>query len=589
MKLNIKSIFEYLLIVLIWVIIFGRNLFSNLAFLDFVQPTFFDLSKNLFLSEYHYNFYFFDLIKLPLTFLGLGHLLFTFSTLLAMLISYFYIKKITLIETHSEHDSQRFALIFALIFFFNPFVYSRIMVGQIGVLLSYLLMPVFIYYTFELFENNFSLKSLLKLTLVFTIVSSFSTQFFVLNFIILIVSAIWFLFYKSSKREIKHNLKKIVLAILFFLVISFLLNAHWLFGMFSTDSIFNKIDASHESFFAPKLSQGIPAVAKIIGMWGFWRESGYMTTFKELPSFLWYSCLVILTALMFLGYFFNHENKKAKIFYTLWWIGVLFATGISHPLTSPIFDFLFKNLPLFNGFRDSHKFVSLVALSYAFLCPMAVIAIKNKLKSSKINKLTFSILIALFLMFILCYTFPLAGLNNQLKPVKFTNSYYQVNDFLNRQNTENSYIIYLPWQTYLTYNWTINSSSDGRIANPINSIIEKPVLQGPDRWGNDNSLTKPITDCINKKEVSCLENAGVSFIIKDKCAYYLDGYEWIDLSSRAEPVLNTDCLDIYKLNNKPIVKPSVPLRFILGILISLLTLIGILFVLFVKSDKKQKI
>jgi hypothetical protein len=296
--------------------------------------------------------------------------------------------------------------------------------------------------------------------------------------------------------------------------------------------------------------------------------------------------LFLLIGLMLLGYYTNHEDKKTKFFYSLWWVGLILATGISHPMTSPIFDFLFNNLPFFNGFRDSHKFVALIALSYTYLCPLGIISLIKKLNQSTFDKLLSCLIITIFSIFILIYTFPLIGLWNQIQPASYPESYSRANDYLNSQNI-NGYIIYLPWQTYLTYNWSFQASSDGRIANPINSIIEKPVLQGPDKWGSEDSLLTDIRTCLTENSPPCLEQAGVEYIIKDSCAIYPEPYLWIN----SNEVYKDGCLTIYKLDNQQVSqKQSFPASFVAGLLISLITISYVVWVLLLqkKLHKKQK-
>ncbi|MFA5993113.1 MAG: hypothetical protein WC796_05395 [Candidatus Pacearchaeota archaeon] len=570
---------EYLAIIILWFLILGKNILSSMVFLDYTYPTFFDLGKNLLLSNYNYNFYLLDLVKLPLSLLGLTQILVSLSFLICMLVSYFYIKRIS----KSQDLDSIFSLLFALIFFFNPFVYSRIMTGQIGVLFSYLLMPVFIFYLFSLFENNLNKKSIIKLVLAFTIASSFSLQFFVFNFIIFLFASFWLYFYKPDKPEKKPKLKKYFSVFGILIILTILLNLFWLQAMvFSNSSIFSSIDSSHEEFFSPKLSQGFPAIAKIIGMSGFWREVGYKTTFNSLPSVIWYTITFTLLILMLGGYYSNHEKKHAKIFYSLWWVGVIFATGISHPYTAPLFDFLFKNLPFFNGFRDSHKFVALIALSYAYLCPLGLVKLTQKLKSNKEKILKYTLVI-IFAVFILFYSFPLIFLSNQIQPVSYPSEYAQLNSYLEKQDIT-GYVVYLPWQNYLTYNWTTKASSDGRITNPINSIVKEPVIVGSDRWGSTDLFRKQITQCLTNQDTKCLENLKIEYVIKDRCALYFDSYSWLNSS----PEFSEGCVELHKLDysGSKVTYPT-PKLFIISLLISLITLLGMVYLLAGKQHKKQ--
>jgi hypothetical protein len=96
-----------------------------------------------------------------------------------------------------------------------------------------------------------------------------------------------------------------------------------------------------------------------------------------------------------------------------------------------------------------------------------------------------------------------------------------------------------------------------------------------DEYGAENSLTLEITKCIKDESVQCLEKNNVQFIINDKCAIFPDKYKWVS-ESGIKIVFSGNCLDIYETNPKEFNKPSVPLRFIIGVLISLMALCWII-------------
>ena len=460
------------------------------------------------------------------------------------------------------------------------------MVVQFGVLYSYLLMPVFIYYLFGFFNNKFSIASVSKLVFAITITSTFAIHFFALNLILFVVASFWFYYYEG------FNLRKFIFAFALFLLFSVLINLFWLQGIFS-NQIFSVIDEQHESFFSPKFSENIPAVSKITGMYGFWREVGYNVIYKNIPVAFWYLFLLIFIVLMLIGYYLDNKNKISRFFYSLFWIGLILGTGISHPYTSPIFDLFFKNVPLFNGFRDSHKFVSFIALAYAYLVPFGLIKIKDYLADKSniknIKRLISVVFIILFLQFIILYNSPMFFLGSQIKSVDYPNSYFSVGNYLDNQNFW-GYAIYLPWQLYMTYNWTYGSSGDGRIPVPVNKLSEKMIITGVDKYSSSSELISQISSCLREDNIKCLENSGVEYVLKDKCAYFPDDYSWIN-SSASVAVYKTSCVDVYKLNNKVnAIKPEVPYRFTFGLVVSILSalLLCLIAIYYKRLQKSQK-
>lgn len=563
---KIKKYIDYLLPLVLWILIFGKNIFSQLMFVDYVPETHFNLIKLLILSNYTLFLNPLDLFKPIFSFLGLLPILFQVSILISMYISYFFIRRLF------SEKQKSFIILFALIFFFNPFVYSRIMIGQLGVLLSYLFLPVTLYYIFNYFESNLKSKDLLKIILAITFTSLFSIHFFIINFILFIVSLFFFYIYKNH-----FSIKKLILILLVFGFLTIFLNAFWLQGALS-NSIFQSIGSSHEDFFSPKLGKGLPAISKIIGMSGFWREDSYKSTFDFIGPYFYYILLFILIILFLLGYSLTH-SKKSKVFFSIFWLGLILGTGISHPYTRPFFNSLFNYLPFFNGFRDSHKLVSLIALSYAYFIPTFIVKLKNHFK-----KLYFIPLI-LVILFIIFLSFPLIGLNNQIKPVNYPNSYFEIDNYLSNKQI-NGNIIYLPWQTYLTYNWSLASSSDGRINVPINQIIKPPVITGPDTYGSETIKTYKISICLEKQSIDCLKENYVEYILLDKCSLYQEDYTYLTKNLSIKAYSNA-CIDVYKLdiNNKPY--DPIPIRFLISLLISLLTLLIIILYIIIKAESVE--
>jgi hypothetical protein len=178
----------------------------------------------------------------------------------------------------------------------------------------------------------------------------------------------------------------------------------------------------------------------------------------------------------------------------------------------------------------------------------------------------------IFLILLLIYTYPLIGLWDQSKTTSYPDSYKEAESYLKERNIT-GHIIYLPWETYLTYNWSLNTSSDGRIANPINRIIKPIIITGPDEYSGKDQLQESIGNCLEIKSIDCLKNNAVQYVLKDRCAIYGGRYAFLN-----NPQYRNSCIDIYEINDsKSAEKPSIPIGFILGTSISLITLVFIIF------------
>ncbi|MDD4353346.1 MAG: hypothetical protein PHN56_02715, partial [Candidatus Nanoarchaeia archaeon] len=188
---------DYLIPLVLWIAIFGRNIFSSLMFLDYIPSTFFDFGKSIVMSNFISISLISGIFKFILSIFGLLYNYFTLVTLVFMLFSYFYIKRLLI------GKNRLFVFLFTLIFFFNSFVYSRIMVGQIGMVFSYFMMPMFLYYSIFLFKSNLKGRNLVKAVIAFSVSSSLSTHFLAINAFLFLLVSFWFYLYKNEKIDWK--------------------------------------------------------------------------------------------------------------------------------------------------------------------------------------------------------------------------------------------------------------------------------------------------------------------------------------------------------------------------------------------------
>jgi hypothetical protein len=543
----------FLLPLLVTLLICGTHLLVNAFLLDYTPAAFPMFAKTLQLSEFRSTLTFAAISSIA-ALLGLSSVLVPLLLFGLLLVSYACMKRLT------AHKYIAF-----LLFAFNPFVYSKLMSGQLGVLSAYLLLPMYLFFLLTAAKSGFRRKEAIKLALAAAITTSFQQQFMFLNGIILIVTYGVLLADRKWRRSASFWGMALVPAMIL------LLSTYWLQGVFS-NQLFANIDATHAEFFSVKLSEGVPALVKVLGMWGFWRENAYITTYAALPLWLWYLLTALIIGTFLIGYSTHKDRRQAHILFILWWIGVILAVGISHPYTRPLFELLFGNMPLFNGFRDSHKFVALVALAYALLCPSGIYWVMKKLRARKAKPALRILVPAFFVLCILVYTYPLLGLWGQVQPTSYPDSYEQANAFLKSQTRTGS-IVYLPYYDYLTYNWTLRANPDGRIANPINRIVEPVVITNPGPWGTQTKETRAIDACIATQSLACLRQEGVQFVLLDHCFINSQEEPWLQGIVHASA-----CITIYKIGGASSAAGEIPLRFMIGVMTSMTTFI-VLFLL----------
>jgi len=178
-----------------------------------------------------------------------------------------------------------------ILYMINPFVYSRFMAGQWGVLWAYAWLPIAIGVFIKLLrEGNW--QNTLKMAVVATLVGLLQVQ----GFFILFISCFIILFIKvildGNKTKLYQSLKWAVAAAGIF----FVLNIYWLIPLFTaTGTTLNQLNEADQLAFISRSTSESGLSFNILSMHGFWRE--YYTYAKDIIPFWW----ILFTLILFLA------------------------------------------------------------------------------------------------------------------------------------------------------------------------------------------------------------------------------------------------------------------------------------------------
>lgn len=248
-----------------------------------------------------------------------------------------------------------------IIYSINPFVYNRFIIGQWQILLAYSIIPIAIKIFFDILEDSGNKKKLIRYIFVTTIIGSISSHILILLFITYLILFIS----RYPKFEIK-----IWRSLGAFMILFLFLNVFWIAPILTAKStIVDNITDKDYEVFAPRGS-----LFDIATMYGFWRE-GYIYAKDFIPG--WQILYLIILSLTIIGFFGYYKDDKigylATAFGLVAILGLILALGIKGSLY-PLYEY--DNFIL-KGFRDSHKFVSMIVLSYAVLGGLGVNKIKR--------------------------------------------------------------------------------------------------------------------------------------------------------------------------------------------------------------------
>jgi len=346
----------------------------------------------------------------------------------------------------------------AILYMINPFIYMRFMVGHLGVLISYSLMP-FVILSIIKFYKKPGLKQTVRTSLWLSIIG-LQIQYLLFAFMIL---AVFFSYFIVKKYKI--NYRQILLLVLFFLI----LNSYWLLPLFinQNQGAIDVIGSEDLSVFATNREiKNIFATTAM--MYGFWRQDAYALPTDIIPNIILIAIFVVLVYLCISGYISSKDEYKTPVL-ILGLISLFLAVGIAHQLTKPIFTFLFNNFPFFKALREPNKFVGILVIMYCYLGALGVDSLlKHK---SKLKYLSYGILVLPFI-----YTPVMFGsFWGQVHSTQYPSDWYYVNDYLNK-NGQDFNSLSLPWHMYMDYHWINNN--DKRAANLARIFFDKPVITG---------------------------------------------------------------------------------------------------------------
>jgi hypothetical protein len=445
----------------------------------------------------------------------------------------------------------------ALLYIFNPFVYSRFMAGQFILLMAYALFPFAAKSILEFFKKP-DLKKALIVAVWLILISIISLHSIIMIFIFLAFAFIFFVF---KKRKNRQGIIKI-LKFTAFIGLSFLiLSSYWIVPFFTksnqTSELVSSFDPRHILGFQTVADKNFGVLFNTAALYGFWgeNEGRFMISKRIIP--FWYIISIIIFLLVIWGIISNIKNKDRRteiiIFISTAILAFILAVGVAYGPMSKFMLWLYQKIPLLKGFREPQKFVALLVLSYAYLGALGMDDLLERARKAKrFPKFLNMFLPSIFLIIPLIYSpIMLWGFGGQLKAVDYPKDWYQVNETL-KADKEDFRVLFLPWHQYMgfLFVWRV-------IANPAQNFFEKPIIQGDNmEFGqiysqSNNPDSKYIEDNIIKKGAN-LENVGeillplnIKYIILTKSADWKN-YEYLDKQKDLKLFSETETLKVYE-------------------------------------------
>lgn len=456
-----------------------------------------------------------------------------------------------------------------LLAIFNPFVYSRILEGQINLVISFTLFLWAIFFLIQYYQL-FSIKPLILASILFGFGINFLPHAI---FIVFIILATLFIFhFQENTKKLKYILHGLLI-----LGIILLMNINWIIAYVpeGKNIIKNTINSNH--FIAFSSDAGDSNIYfNTLFLHGYWGEgedrflpSNYLLE-NEKIIFIIIFCFIII------GIIYGLRKKEEKInaisFLIIAIIAYILSMGIASPHLGFITKWMYENIPFYKTLRESQKWSGALLIIYLYFSAIGVSRFLEWRFIRQSRKIWAIIILTLPIFFTSSILF---GFMGQLRTAKYPQDWYQVRETFFTKSQESEIecekkqknvirkcynVLALPWHQYIGFKFA------GRIiANPIESFFyDINILQGDNvEIGNIYSYSnryesKLIEKYIGPKRdweqieenffLEDLKDLGINYILIAKEADWKNYNAYLKKNPSLKEMWDSDSLLIYRIN-----------------------------------------
>jgi hypothetical protein len=442
----------------------------------------------------------------------------------------------------------------ALLYVFNPFFYTRLMAGQWLVLLGYALLPWAVRAIY-LFVTKPGFKTAWPVALWTGAIGLSSIH----TIYIVAVAGIGLLLYSGRKHLKQKALWGVAIVSAWVLI-----NSLWLVPFVMGDSQ----SAQNVSTFSRSQQEAFATNGTVLGsvplsaalLTGFWADD---TNRYILPSSLpiWWIGVALVATLVIAGVVTSFRRKD-RLGYTFAGLGVvawLLAMGVAWPPSDLLTRGLEHIVPYFAGYREPHKWLMLLALSYVYFAAIGADRIQAYLAHRFPRpQVRYGYLATLAITPFLFAPTLAWGAAGQLKSSQYPQGWYQAKDYLNNhdnpQDPKRTRIVVFPWHVYMPISFA------GRVvANPSSYFFDQTMvtsddfeMEGVPPQGATPTTTyissevMPNTDTIRTAGQTLSDTYDVQYILLLKESDW-QKYVWLNYQKDTTKVLENDSLILYKI------------------------------------------
>jgi hypothetical protein len=446
-------------------------------------------------------------------------------------------------------ESDLLAQIVSLFFLFNPFVYDRLLFGQVYIVLAFGLLAWSVGYLLEWRQTG-----RIKYLPLAAFLSGLSLQFSQHNLFLLLP---WFVLVPGvALTQKKITLKKLLAQTLWCVLIVLALNFHWLFAF-----------AFHKTPVASFVSQGITrqdliafqtsgktslqALGNVVLMSGFWGKDQFRyVDLTQLPHG-WNRSFLILLPLILWGLYAGFQSKASRSLsfglLVVYLVAVGLAVGIRLPVTREVTYFLFDQVPFYKGMRETQKWTAEIIIVYGIFLAVGA----SKLFAGKLFQLNGALTKILLLgVFILGAPLLLWGFHSQAKGREYPKDWHEADQLIAQDGRCPGSTLFLPWHLYSNFHFV-----GSVVANPANQFFTCPIYQGTNMefggiYSNSTDFPskaiEPWLAAQGKSDLLIKNNLNLKYIILAKEADWRE-VTWLDRNPSLLLIIDSATLKLYRL------------------------------------------
>jgi len=337
----------------------------------------------------------------------------------------------------------------AMLYAVNPFVYTRLLAGQWGVLLGYALLPLLLYLLWEWVKQP-TWQASVRLAAGWSLVALVSVHYAYITAIVIGAVGIVTVCRQSNYTLTLRQLMLVAL-------ISAVLTSYWTVpALQRAEPLEERFDITHtEAFAASAHGDTLSVYSNVAVLGGFWAEDSlWLHTFwwPQTQPVFWVGWAAV-TVLMLLG--LAHLWHTARQWF---WVSVgsllalyVLSLGAADTLAKTFNIFLYETMPGWSGLRDSTKLVGLMAVGYSVLFGVGV---QQLLMRPWARQVSAGLLIVPMLVGVLMW----GGARGQLTPTWYPDSWFAAKEMISQAEGQT---LVLPWRGY----YSLEFADDRTIAN----------------------------------------------------------------------------------------------------------------------------